>query len=93
LNRFAPGGQDVFEPSETVELVGETLTLQDLENIWEVAKARQQPSLGYVARQVAIDSTLGLTEDRPVGSTEVLEFTDGRPVQTRELGTGTLLPV
>ena len=87
LNRFAPGGQDVFEPSETVELVGETLTLQDLENIWEVAKARQQPSLGYVARQVAIDSTLGSTEGRPV------EFTDGRPVQTREFGTGTLLPV
>jgi Pvc16 N-terminal domain len=93
LNRFAPGGQDVFEPSETVELVGETLTLQDLENIWEVAKARQQPSLGYVARQVAIDSTLGSTEDR--GSTEgrPVEFTDGRPVQTREFGTGTLLPV
>ena len=87
LNRFAPGGQNVFEPSETVELVGETLTLQDLENIWEVAKARQQPSLGYVARQVAIDSTLGFTEGRPI------EFTDGRPVQTREFGTGTLLPV
>ena len=93
MNRFAPGGQDVFEPSETVELVGETLTLQDLENIWEVAKARQQPSLGYVARQVAIDSTLGFTDDRGSAEGRPVEFTDGRPVQTREFGTGTLLPV
>ena len=77
LNRFGPAGTDVFDPSETVEVVGETLSLQDMYDIWQVAQSRQQPSLGYVARQVAIDSIFDLTE--------------AAPAQTRESGIGLLV--
>jgi hypothetical protein len=77
LNRFGPSGTDVFDLSETVEVVGETLSLQDMYDIWQVAQSRQQPSVGYVARQVAIDSTFDLT--------------DPAPAQTRESGMGVLV--
>jgi Pvc16 N-terminal domain len=75
LNRFGPNRTDVFDASETVEIVGDNLSLQDIFNIWEVAKHRQQPSVSYVARQVTIDS-----------SSELIE---GPPVQIREADTGT----
>jgi Pvc16 N-terminal domain len=77
LNRFGPPGVDVFDESETVEVVGETLSLQDMYDIWQVAQSHQQPSLGYVARQVSIDSTV--------------EMSDAAPVQTREFDSGRLI--
>jgi vancomycin resistance protein YoaR len=70
--------EDTFRSAEKVELVGENRELQDLVNIWEVAKTRQQPSAIYVARHVLIDSDVELSE--------------GQPVQTRVLATGDLVP-
>jgi hypothetical protein len=66
LNRFGSDGVDVFDATETVELVGDQVSLQDMVNIWEVAKAKQQPSIAYVARLVAIDSTVEMIEAKPV---------------------------
>jgi hypothetical protein len=62
LNRFSPDGQPVFDPAETVELVAEPLTSQDLVNIWEIDKSKRQPSLGYVARMIVIDSDVRTAE-------------------------------
>jgi hypothetical protein len=61
---------DVFGPDEAVELVPEPLALQDLVNIWEIAKANIQVSVGYCARVVPIDSN----------KSEIV----APPVQTRE---------
>ncbi len=65
LNNFAGGRETdppVFADDETVELVGEILSMQDLINIWEVVKSNQQPSIPYVARAVHLDSEVRLTE-------------------------------
>jgi hypothetical protein len=51
-----------------VEIVAEPLSLQDLVAIWEVNKARQQPSLGYVARMISIDSQVTMPEEKLVRS-------------------------
>jgi uncharacterized protein DUF4255 len=56
LNHFGPS--DVFRQDEAVELVFEPLTLQDFSNIWEPLKPNLQPSATYVARMVAIESTV-----------------------------------
>jgi hypothetical protein len=69
LNQAGPE-IDTFGPSETVELVGEPLSVIDTANIWEALKANWQLSVAYVARLVAIDSEI--------------DFTDGARVQTRE---------
>ena len=62
LNRSAgeSAGNDgiVFSPDESVELIGESLSPAELVNIWEIAKAFQQPSVSYVARGVLIDSMM-----------------------------------
>ncbi len=47
---------NVFSEDESVELVAETLSLQDMVSVWEIAKANQQPSVSFVARSVLIDS-------------------------------------
>lgn len=66
LNRFAGDRGEVFRSNEAVELVGEILSLQDMLNIWEVAKHNEQPSLSYVARMVFLDSDVQLSESAPV---------------------------
>jgi hypothetical protein len=60
------GGKVVFDPSETVELVWEALSQQDLFDVWEVARTNQQPAASYVARAVVIDSKVPLDEYEPV---------------------------
>ncbi len=65
LNRFATGGADVFSGPEAVELIGDQISLQDLDNIWDVARNRQQPSAAYLIRQLALDSELSLNEFPP----------------------------
>jgi hypothetical protein len=74
LNHFGPD-RDVFGPDEAVELVWESLSHQELYDIWEVAKTHAQPAISYVARMIEIDSTIPLDEF-PL-------------VQTRELDYGT----
>jgi hypothetical protein len=66
----------VFREDESVELVGESLSLQDMVSIWEIAKANQQPSVSFVARSVLIDSTI--------------EMPQGPLVQTRTFDAATL---
>jgi hypothetical protein len=73
LNYAAPEAE-VFGPSETVEVLFEPLTVQDLVNVWEVAKHNQQPSATFVARMIAIESQVELAEAQPV-QTRALEFT------------------
>jgi hypothetical protein len=67
LNRWA-SGQAAFGPAEAVELVAEPLSLQDVVSIWELNKARIQPSLGYVARMIALDSEVRLAREELVRS-------------------------
>ncbi len=69
LNHASPE-PDIFHPDETVELVFEPLSIQDLASLWEPLKPNLQASATYVARMVSIESTV--------------EVADFRPVQTRE---------
>jgi Pvc16 N-terminal domain len=62
LNSHVP--EPVFRPEETVEIVWESLSQRDLFDIWDVARANQQPSAAYVARIVEIDSTIGQRSTR-----------------------------
>lgn len=62
LNRFGSAEEPVFDANETIEVVPEPLSMQDLVSIWELNKARQQPSLGYVARMIALDSDVRLPD-------------------------------
>lgn len=70
LNGFDPTNRP-FADDETVDLVYDPVSIQDMLNIWEVGKPALQPSVSYVARVVPIDSQ----------STEP----DAKPVQTRQL--------
>jgi hypothetical protein len=68
--------RNVFGEDESVELVGENLSLQDTVNIWEIARHSQQPSISIVARSVLIDS--------------IVQMPVGEPVQTRAFDLATL---
>jgi len=76
LNQSSPE-PDVFKPNETVEVILEQITLQDWNNLWSTTKANPPLSVGYVARMVSIESSLTLP---------------GTPVQTRDVGSGKVLP-
>lgn len=65
LNHYGPDGR-TFRDEETVEIITEPLNLADILNLWEGFKPNVQLSVAYVARQVTIDSELGLTEALPV---------------------------
>ena len=73
LNNFGPE-PEIFQPGETVEIVLDSLTLQDLNNFWGVSKASLQLSVGYIARMLHIQSSMPISE-----------FAE---VQTREFGLG-----
>ncbi|APR76904.1 Hypothetical protein A7982_02251 [Minicystis rosea] len=61
LNNFDPG-EEPFGPEETVDLVFEPTTIQDMLNIWEVQKHNFQVSATYVARVVPVDSQVLLPD-------------------------------
>jgi hypothetical protein len=70
LNSHFPDVQP-FKPDETVEMLQDPLSVQDLNNIWEIlGKHNVQVSACYVARLVPIDSQI---QEQPYGI----------PVQTR----------
>jgi Pvc16 N-terminal domain len=77
LNQHGPE-PDLFAPTESVDLLMQTLSLADLHAIWEVTKPNMQPSVGYVVRSLLLDS--------PV------EFVEADLVQTRDFGMGTVVP-
>jgi hypothetical protein len=70
LNHYGPE-TDIFRPAETVELILDQLTLQDLNNLWSATKISPPLSVNYVARMIAIESTRELV-DLPVVQTRDL---------------------
>ena len=76
LNNYGPE-PEIFQPGETVEIILESLTLQDFNNLWSATKTALPVSVGYVARMVGISSELPLTE--------------AAEVQTRDFKTGALV--
>ncbi len=73
LNNYGPE-PEIFKQGETVEVVLDSLTLQDLNNFWGVSKSSLQLSIGYVARMLHIQSSMPIAEYAEV--------------QTREFGVG-----
>jgi Pvc16 N-terminal domain len=76
LNNYGPE-PEIFQPGETVEIILESLTLADLNNLWTATKQALPLSVGYVARMVGISSELPLSE--------------AAEVQTRDLKYGALV--
>jgi transcriptional regulator of nitric oxide reductase len=71
LNQNAGSGTGVTQPNvfsedESVELVAETLSLQEMVSVWEIAKSNQQPSVSIVARSVLIDSAVEVAGLEPL---------------------------
>jgi hypothetical protein len=54
LDRFAGGTGEVFSQQENVEVVPENLDIVAMSSVSELVQIRQQPSIAYVARPVAI---------------------------------------
>lgn len=73
LNSYR-AGQEIFHDGETVELIWQPLVWADLSDVWEVAKANQQPSASYLARMVQLDSSLPLVE-YPLVQTREFDYT------------------
>jgi hypothetical protein len=65
LNQHSPE-PNVFRPEETVELVFESVGIQDQSYIWYVAQQKEQPSATYVARMVEIESRVSVDDAAPV---------------------------
>lgn len=76
LNQGGPES-DTFRPTETVDLIMETISVYDMGAIWDVSKPNVQPSVGYVARMLGLESQL--------------ETTDAPAVQTRVFNGGKLV--
>jgi hypothetical protein len=70
LNQHSPE-PNVFRPEESVELVYEMLSVQDVGYIWDVAQTKEQPSAPYVARMVTIESLVATEEAAPVQTREL----------------------
>ncbi len=68
LNRYS--GLETFHSNETVELVCEVLSIQDINNIWNGFKPNMYPSVGYVARLIPLESDVLMTEAGPVQTRE-----------------------
>lgn len=69
LNHFGTE-TDVFQPDETVEIIFNSLSLQDLSNLWSAFKVSLPMSVAYIARIVGIDSTISAEESAPVQTRE-----------------------
>ncbi|MCC6176238.1 MAG: DUF4255 domain-containing protein [Chloroflexi bacterium] len=76
-------GPDVFRPDETVELVLDTPSLPDMASLWDIMTPKVQPSVMYVARLVAIESAVVVTEDEPV---QTRDFRYGTPIEPADVG-------
>ncbi len=64
LNHYA--NSNVFHDDESVELIYDPLGLQDLTSLWDIFKPNLQACATYVARSVAIDSTVEVQQYREV---------------------------
>ena len=70
LNHYAPE-PDIFRPNETAEIFVDSLTLQDLNNLWSLTRNNPPLSVGYVARMIHIESTMSITELAEVQTREL----------------------
>jgi hypothetical protein len=75
LNSHMPE-PDTFQAHETVEVICDPLSLQDWTAVWDKLKPKLQTSMTYVARMIAIDSQVELTEAAPV-QTRAFDFAKG----------------
>jgi len=73
LNHYGPE-PDTFAAAETVELFMDSIAIQDMGNLFEVARHHFQPSVVYIARMITLDSQV--------------ELGDAGLAQTREFGMG-----
>ncbi len=64
-------GLSAFNSGETVELIFEGLSVQDLSALWENVKPQPLLVANYIARLVTIDSTIELVQ---VGDVQTREF-------------------
>jgi hypothetical protein len=78
LNQHGPE-PNLFGETETVDLLMQTLSLQDIHAIWEITKPNMQPSVGYVVRMLSLESVVPLVE--------------ADLVQTRDFGMGEVVTV
>jgi hypothetical protein len=60
LNRLQ--SKAVFRPAETMELVCDPLSLQDLNVLWDVLKPNVPLSISYVARMIPLESEIPIVE-------------------------------
>lgn len=74
LNHGGPE-TDTFRPNEIVDLIMEPISIYDMGAIWDVSKPNVQPSVGYIARMVGLESQLEITEAGPV---QTREFRNGK---------------
>ena len=72
LNRYGTE-PETFRPNETVELVCEPISLQEIVNIWDAFKSNLQLSAAYVARMITIDSQVEISQGVPT-QTRVFDF-------------------
>ena len=77
LNQGGPE-DTTFRPTETVELIMETISIYDMGAIWDVAKPNTQPSVCYTARMIGVESEIEITSG-PLAQTRVIR--DGKVVQ------------
>ena len=77
LNQAGPES-DTFWPNETVDLIMETISIYDMGAIWDVSKPNVQPSVGYVARMIGVESPLDTVEAPAV---QIREFRGGKVLQ------------
>ena len=61
LNQAAPEAS-TFHPQETVQIVPEVLSLQDLHQLWDLLKPNVPLIMTYVARMVPLDSQIPLVD-------------------------------
>jgi hypothetical protein len=76
VNAF-DSGSNTLRPDETLEVVFDPLSLQELNCLLEVMEPKLQPMATYAVRRIDIESTVELVE--------------AGPVQTRVFGVGDLV--
>lgn len=69
INKHSPD-HGVFRLDENVELIPDSLSLQDFAAIWDKLKPKMQTSISYLARMVALEADHPLTEATPVQTRE-----------------------
>ncbi|HEY6137042.1 MAG TPA: DUF4255 domain-containing protein [Thermoanaerobaculia bacterium] len=76
LNQVGPE-TDLFGENESIDVLLETISIQDLSTIWDTAKTQMQPCATYIVRMLTLQSPIELVE--------------GERVQTRDFAMGTVV--